>query len=95
MTKIARPRQGDPFPIHRGEVIVFKPPQTFRDIVNGRARDEALIKRVVAVAGDTVEVKGNVLYVNGRPQDEDGFVNERPAYDDLSRATVPPGCVFA
>mmetsp|Transcript_14057 Transcript_14057/g.41889 ORF Transcript_14057/g.41889 Transcript_14057/m.41889 type:complete len:158 (+) Transcript_14057:98-571(+) len=94
VTKVARPRlDGDPFPVHRGEVVVFKPPQAFRDIVNGRARDEALIKRVVAVAGDAVEVRGGVLYVNGRAQDEDGFVNERPAYD-LARAVVPADCVF-
>ena len=41
---------------HRGEVIVFKQP----------CRGDDFIKRVVAVAGDTVEVRCNLLYVNGQ-----------------------------
>ena len=46
----------------------------------------------VAVAGDSVEVKGGKLYVNGRAQDE-AFVNEQPAYA-LDRMVVPAGHVF-
>lgn len=41
----------------RGEIIVFDAP---RD-------DKTLIKRVVAVAGDKVEVRDEVVYVNDRP----------------------------
>ena len=40
----------------RGEIIVFSHPVS---------RDEDLIKRVVAVGGDEVEVRDNVVYVNG------------------------------
>ena len=46
----------------------------------------------VAVAGDSVEVKGGKLYVNGRAQDE-AFINEQPAYA-LDRMVVPAGHVF-
>jgi signal peptidase I len=42
---------------HRGEVIVFQYPCDM---------DRDYIKRVVAVAGDTVEVRCNVVYVNGK-----------------------------
>jgi signal peptidase I len=42
---------------HRGEVVVFKQP----------CRGDDFIKRVVAVAGDQVEVRCNQLYVNQRP----------------------------
>jgi signal peptidase I len=41
----------------RGDVVVFSDPDRRID----------LIKRVVAVGGDTIEVKNDVLYVNGRP----------------------------
>jgi signal peptidase I len=43
---------------HRGEVIVFQYPCDM---------DRDYIKRVVAVEGDTVEVRCNVVYVNGKP----------------------------
>ena len=53
---------------------------------------EAVIKRVVAVAGDVVEVKGGKLYVNGEMQ-ADRYTNE-PAEYELSPLRVPVGSVF-
>jgi signal peptidase I len=44
-------------PPRRGEIIVFTHPAE---------RDKDLIKRVVAVGGDEVEVRGEVVYVNGK-----------------------------
>lgn len=45
----------------RGEVIVFDPPheETLK-----------LIKRLVGMPGDTIEMRSRTLYVNGAPQDE-------------------------
>lgn len=43
---------------HRGDLIVFTHPKEL---------DKDLIKRVVAVAGDTVEVRNNALIVNHQP----------------------------
>jgi signal peptidase I len=43
-------------PPRRGEIIVFSHPND---------PDKDLIKRVVAVAGDTIEMRDNVVYVNG------------------------------
>ena len=45
----------------RGDVVVFKFPEDTR-------RD--FIKRCVAIAGDTVEIKGKELLINGEPQAE-------------------------
>jgi signal peptidase I len=46
--------------------------------------DQALIKRVIAVAGDTVQVKGGQLYING-VQQEENYVFEEPGmtYKDI------------
>ena len=51
-----------------------------------------MIKRVVAVAGDTVEVRERRLFVNGQPMTEP-YTNEPPAYT-LEKLTVPPDSVF-
>lgn len=59
----------------RGDVIVFiKPCQPERDY----------IKRVVAVAGDTVEVRCDVLYVNGVAMPAT-YVDAPCAHEDLDR----------
>ncbi|MBN3526171.1 signal peptidase I [Paenibacillus apiarius] len=44
----------------RGEVVVFHVPQENRD----------LIKRVIGVAGDTIEYRGDDLFVNGEKVEE-------------------------
>jgi signal peptidase I len=41
----------------RGDIIVFKDPQTNRDY----------IKRCIAVGGETIEVRSNDVYIDGRP----------------------------
>lgn len=62
----------------RGEVIVFKFP---------RDQEKDFIKRIVAIGGDTVEVRDNVVYVNGqsipRVHQGDGRC-EYQDYDELS-----------
>jgi signal peptidase I len=69
----------------RGDVVVFDSPVQ---------EDEDLVKRVVAVAGDSVAIKGGVLYVNGEPQQEP-YLAESP-FDgvDMTEGVVPEGRVF-
>jgi signal peptidase I len=76
----------------RGDIIVFRSPTDGRDF----------IKRCVAVAGDTVEVRAKTLYLNGRSQDEayvrhkDGTVRPPGAdrRDFFGPFVVPPGKIF-
>ncbi len=83
----------------RGDVVVFRFPEDPR-------RD--FIKRCVAVAGDTVEIREKVLYINGVPQDEPYVVHKDPITwpdlpgipesrrrrDNFGPYTVPPGTIF-
>lgn len=84
-------------PLYRNEVVVFNPPQAFQDIVDGQYGDsarsrEALIKRIVAVPGDKVEVKNGKLYINGESQNEP-FVAEDAAYQ-FGPVVVPSNFVL-
>jgi signal peptidase I len=80
----------NPSPARR-DVVVFNPPQRFYD-VTGSFGGEALIKRVVAVAGDVVEMRDNTLYVNDEAQTEP-YIAERATYT-LAPLKVPAGSVF-
>ncbi|SRR5579875_387084 len=79
-------------PIQRGDVVVFVfPPDPTKDF----------IKRVIAVGGDTVEVRGKSVYVNGNkiddphayydPSESETTIAPRDHYGPV---TVPKGEVF-
>jgi len=76
--------------IRRGDVFVFVPPHEKR---------QRFIKRVVAVAGDTVETRDKILYINGEPVDERAYVryiNARtpidfPPFRNISEAQFTNG----
>ena len=68
----------------RGDVVVFH---------SSAFAGAVLIKRVVAVAGDIVEVKNGALYVNGERQEESYLLD--PAMDsDFPKTLVPAGDLF-
>lgn len=77
-------------PYNRRDVVVFNPSDRYTELTGNT---EALIKRIVAVEGDTVEVReDHKLYVNGIQQDEP-YINEDPAYS-LKLMKVPPGMLL-
>lgn len=73
----------------RRDVVVFNPPLTYIELTGNT---EALIKRVVAVEGDTVEIKNRHVYINGVQQQEK-YINEDPDYT-LEPMTVPEGMLL-
>lgn len=67
----------------RGEIIVFKyPSDTRRDF----------IKRVIAVGGDTIEIKNGKTIVNGEAVDE-SYIREL-FHTNMPKVTVPQGHIF-
>ncbi len=70
----------------RGDIVVF-------DSV-AEDDDQTLIKRVVGIAGDQIQVQGGVLYVNDEPQEEP-FLNEEDLFRGFYGPTmVPEGHIF-
>ena len=62
------------------DIVVF-------DSVEGD--DQTLIKRVVGVAGDEIQVRDGVLYVNGEAQEEP-YLNDDPPFTGSYGPTVVP-----
>ena len=71
--------------IQRGDVIVFKSPQD---------PDTDFVKRVIALAGDTIEVRRGQVILNGVPQVEDYINADAPDFSSFPATEIPPGNVF-
>jgi signal peptidase I len=69
--------------IHRGDVVVFAKP------ANLNVSEDDLIKRVVALPGETVEGRGGKVYVNGAPLDEPYVEPLCHGTGDFAKVTVP------
>ncbi len=74
--------------VNRGDLVVFERPASETD---GDIKD--LIKRVVALEGETVESREGRLYVNGEPLDEP-YLPSGVDTNGVESTTVPPGHVF-
>ncbi len=56
----------------RGDVLVFDPPHE---------QDLMLIKRLIGMPGDTLEMRDRILYINGEAQNEPYVVHDVPGDD--------------
>jgi signal peptidase I len=58
--------------VNRGDIVVFETPPNADD-ANGTIKD--LVKRVVALPGETIETREGVVYINGRQLEEPYLTN--------------------
>ncbi len=69
----------------RGDVVVFSPTDKLKE----QNFKDAFIKRVIGLPGETVEVRGEKVYVNGKALREK-YIEEAPEYT-YGPVTVPQG----
>ena len=74
--------------VERGDVIVFK-----SDLVDENGEQKHLIKRVIAVGGDTIEIRDGYVYLDGEMLDEP-YVAEEGISGEMGSVTVEEGKMF-
>ena len=74
--------------IERGDVIVFK-----SDLLDGEGNSKHLIKRIIGIPGDTIEIKNGLVYRNGEKLEED-YVNEKRQSGEMEPIIVEEGKLF-
>ena len=72
--------------VHRGDIVVFESPQ-------GEGQIKDLIKRVIALPGETIEARDGRVYVDGRPIEEE-YLGPGITTGPLEPQTVPDGHYF-
>ncbi len=72
----------------KGDIIVCQDRET--------GHYEPVVKRVVATAGDTIEVINSIVYLNGEKMDETDYVllDGEDNYANFPKVTVPEGMIF-
>ena len=66
----------------RGDVVLFTDPQ-----------GNMLLKRIIALPGERVEIVAGQVYIDSRLLDESAY-SARQFPEDMEPVTVPQGCVF-
>ncbi len=74
--------------LQRGDIIVFS-----SELTTGLGFKKVLVKRVIALPGDTISITAGKVYVNGEEQDQ-SFTKDGYTASGLSEVTVPEGHIF-
>lgn len=74
-----------------GDIIVFEPPDILQ--VQGYTKDQAFIKRIIGLPGETIDIKNGRVYIGDRPLEED-YITELPNYLWEGPVTIPENQYF-
>ena len=100
--RFGEPERGDVVVFEREVDTTLPEEDSFTDDISNGIRElfgfptegtQDFIKRVIAVEGETVEVREGVLYINAQPVDEP-YLPEGIGTTDFPEYTVPDGEIF-
>ncbi|MBP9691333.1 signal peptidase I [Candidatus Woesebacteria bacterium] len=94
-----RVQQFIPQRIERHDVVVFENDDTHRELAKQHKDSSGFVKRVIGVAGDSIEIKDGFVYVNGVKQAEPYTLKPRSTFgnaevQDCQVVRVPEDTVF-
>lgn len=70
-----------------GDIIAFR-----NDVYSEEGEGSIIVRRVAGSAGDTVEIKDNIFYLNGKPYDE--YMKEPVHMEDMAKIRLRTGELF-
>lgn len=80
-----------------GDIVVLQLPDEITESTPALIKKEALVKRVIATEGQTVEIRQGIVFIDGAPLTEDYVYRNGPdsarTYN-MPAVRVSPGCVF-
>ena len=79
--------------VGRGDIVVFERPDSDVGGLGGEGDANDLIKRVIAVEGDSIEARQGRVFVNGERREESYLEADTPT-DNLPRQRIPPDHLF-
>ncbi len=74
----------------KGDIIVFK---SNIPLEAGSKATKLLVKRIIAVGGDTISISGGKVYVNGEELHEE-YIKDGTTNGAIDETTVPEGYLF-
>ncbi|HEY9840096.1 MAG: signal peptidase I [Candidatus Sericytochromatia bacterium] len=86
---------------HRGDIVVFYPPDPYAKPLTGSARvlrwlgftrDAAYIKRVIGLPGETLAIRNGKVLIDGKPLNEPYI--KAPPLDDMPPQKIAPEHFF-
>ena len=77
-------------PPQRGDIVVFEPPPQLQAV--GYRPEQAFIKRIIGLPGDTLSIHDGQVYRNDRPLAEP-YILAAPNYE-MAAVTVPDQALF-
>ena len=83
-------------PVARGEIVVYRPPNSFTCRPGGRAAQD-LVNRVVGLPGETIWSANNTIFVDRHRVDERAWFNPTLGHlgsTPILRTKIPPGDYF-
>jgi len=97
---LTRPQRGDIIILNRekgnkglADVFLSNVKEMYEGLL-GIQNDDHLIKRVIGIPGDLIDIRDGYLYINGVQQSEPYIKGQTDSKEMEVPATVPPGSVF-
>lgn len=73
--------------LNTGDIVAFR-----NNVYGENGEGNILVRRVVAVSGDTVEIKDNMLYLNNRPYTD--YMSQAAHMEPYAKRTLGEGEIF-